>query len=77
MQMNRFRRKAIFVERNISYSEVAQEVGCDLSTVSRVASGLTVRNTDITLRIKDALARRAGMRVDELWPPVEPMSASA
>ena len=76
MVMNRFRRKAIFVERNILYTDVAKAVSCDLSTVSRIASGLTVRDTRKALRVKEELARRAGMRVDELWPVAEPSAAN-
>jgi hypothetical protein len=67
--MNRYRRKAVFVENRVNYGDVAESVGCDISTVSRIASGLTVRETDMSLRVKAELARRAGMRVDELWPP--------
>ena len=77
MVMNRFRRKAIFVERNVSYSDVAEAVKCDVSTVSRIANGLTVRETPKTLRVKQELAKRAGLRVDELWPSVDAVAASA
>jgi hypothetical protein len=66
--MNRYRRKAVFVETRVNYGDVAEAVGCDISTVSRIASGLTVRETDMSLRVKAELAKRAGMRVDELWP---------
>lgn len=67
--MNRYRRKAVFVETRVSYGDVAQAVGCDISTVSRIATGLTVRETETSQRVKEELARRAGMRVDQLWPP--------
>lgn len=77
MVMNRFRRKAVFVEHNISYSEVAAAVGCNVSTVSRVATGLTVRQTDTAERIKRELAKRADVPVEELWPPAQPSSATA
>lgn len=66
--MNRFRRKAVFVERQVSYSDVAETCGCDVSTVSRIATGLTVRETEMSRRVKEELARRAGVRVIELWP---------
>jgi hypothetical protein len=66
--MNRYRRKAVFVEARISYGDVAEVVGCNISTVSRIANGLTVRETETTERVKRELAKRAGMPVDQLWP---------
>lgn len=68
--MNRYRRKAVFIENRVEYQDVAKACGCDVSTVSRIATGLTVRETDMSARVKAELAKRAGMRVDELWPPV-------
>lgn len=74
--MNRYQRKAVFVGARVRYGDVAEAVGCNISTVSRIANGLTVRETDTTERVKRELAKRAGVSVEQLWPSQSTASAA-
>lgn len=64
-------RKALLVLKQVNMAEIARQLGCGRSDVSRVVLGKNEFETPLSRRIKVAVAKAVSRPIAELWPELE------